>query len=89
MTTENPTTTKEQIEAELALAKQCQSFAVRRAKELVEQLEVRVSPLDLGVVSLAFRYGRESEPFKLQGKTSREQLRDLGVHIERFLGART
>jgi hypothetical protein len=89
MTTENPTTSKEQIETELAQAKQCQQFAIRRAKELVEQLEVRVSTLNPGVISLAFRYGRESEPFRIQGKTSREQLRDLGVHIERFLGART
>jgi hypothetical protein len=89
MTTETPTTTKEQIEADLALAKQCQQFAIRRAKELVEQLEIRVSTLNTGIITLAFRYGRESEPIELRGNNAREKFRDLGVHIERFLGART
>lgn len=82
MTTENPTTTKELTDVLL------QGFTSRRAKQLAEELEIDDVP-DTGELVLRFRYGRTSEPFKLQGKNAREQLRDLGVHIERFLGART
>lgn len=71
-------------------ALKAQQFARRYVKEIAEQLEVCLStnPGEEGVISLRFRYGRESEPFRLQGKTAREQARDMAVHIERFLGAR-
>lgn len=64
-----------------------ESFTRRWVKEFAEQISL--IPQEDGLHTLRWRYGRESEPFKIQGKTSREQLRDLGVHIERFLGART
>jgi hypothetical protein len=88
MTTENPTTTKELTNSFL------QGYTSRLAKELSGDLELVSLPADPGaaqnptVYVLRFRYGRQSEEFAIQGETKREQLRDLGVHIERFLGAR-
>lgn len=41
-----------------------------------------------GTCILRFRYGRESEPFKLRGETEKDQARDLGVNVEKFMGAR-
>ena len=81
MTTE-PTTTKD-LTVDLL-----QGFAERRLRELADQLEIERTE-ESGAFVLRFRYGRATEPFKIQGKTAREQLRDLGVHLERFLGART
>lgn len=80
MTTANPTTPKEFTTALV------QQYTKRRAKELADMIELERAEGETFV--LRFRYGRASEPFKIQGTTSREQLRDLGVHIERFLGAR-
>lgn len=37
---------------------------------------------------LRFRYGRESEPFAIRGDSDKEKLRDLGVNVEKFMGAR-
>jgi len=41
-----------------------------------------------GTYVLRFRYGKASEPFKLRGETPKDQLRDLGVQVEKFMGAR-
>lgn len=63
-----------------------ESFVKGAAKKAAEELEVEKT--DDGKFVLAFRYGRKSEPFELRGGTDREKLRDLGVHVERFMGSR-
>jgi len=55
----------------------------RAAAETVE-LETRED----GTYVLSFRYGKASEPFTLRGETDKEKLRDLGVQVEKFMGAR-
>lgn len=41
-----------------------------------------------GACVLRFSYGKASEPFTLRGDTDAQKLRDLGVQVEKFMGAR-
>lgn len=66
-----------------------ESFVKGAAKRAAEEIEVEQTDDGQSVkFVLSFRYGRKSEPFELRGSTDRERLRDLGVHVERFMGSR-
>lgn len=63
-----------------------QSFVKKAARVAAEQVELEER--EDGSCVLRFAYGKASEPFKLRGETPKEQLRDLGVKLEQFMGAR-
>lgn len=58
----------------------------KMARAAADTLELENTPD--GSLVLRFRYGKASEPFKLRGATDKDQARDLGVQVEKFMGAR-
>lgn len=68
------------------MAMTVESFVKKAAKSAADELELETR--EDGTHVLRFRYGRESEPFVLRGESDKDKLRDLGVHVERFMGAR-
>jgi hypothetical protein len=67
------------------MAKGLQQQVQRMARLCADTVELEEQA---GGFVLRFRYGRESEPFPLRGATDKEKLRDLGVQVEKFMGAR-